>query len=384
MRIVAVQNWQYNARRNMLPISAAPNKRSLKLREMDDSAKYGEIDIYPYSMSGINFTSKFFDKYPKHWLKNLLKLGLPCPCCGKNLPTHDEIRALPASGAFSGSCLAAINALEPYEDIMKPVEYNIMQIIKPLAQKYPGIDLQELMVLLSFEYESSLVGSQLTVLNNIKSIIPDVPEESQQELESTLKTAKEFILKKRKAPFKRKTFIKDIEEVLVNVDDRVLSNKIVREANKIPTSENSISAFILKYKERSPEEIGNRLIMFASATLEHITCESEGGEVTIWECQYCNNKRSNNDVVNQIEENPNMLDHLQSHIKVIVDRANFLKRHGGNAQAQKHYDYAQAIRDEYLINISKSRHTAERIEAEALEKLQFEEIPIPDDFIEKE
>lgn len=366
-----------------MPISATPNIRSLKVREMEDSTKYGEIDYYPYSMSNIQFTGRFFEKYPKHWLKNLLKLGLPCPCCGNKLPEHEKIRALPASGVFSGSCLAAIQALKPYEDIMKPVEHDILQTIKPLAEKYPGIDLQELMVLLSFEYESSLVGTQLTILNNIKSMIPELPEEQQSEMESTLKTAKEFILKKRKAPFKRKTFLKDVEEVLISVDDRNLCNKIVKEAMQIPTSENSISAFIMKYKERSPEEIGNRLIMFASATLEHITCESENGEVTIWECQYCNNKRSNNSVVNQIKDNPNMIDNLQSHIQVIVDRANFLKRHGGNTQAQKHYDYAQEIRDEYLKNISKDRHLAEKIETEALEKLQFEEIPIPENYIDK-
>ena len=74
-----------------------------------------------------------------------------------------------------------------------------------------------------------------------------------------------------------------------------------------------------------------------------------------------------------------MIDHLQSHIQVIVDRANFLKNHGGDTQAQKHYDYAKEIRDEYLININKDRHLAEQIEAEALEKLQFDEIPIPED-----
>ena len=214
MRIVAVQNGQYNSikynTRNVNYSTATPNVRSLKVREMDNSSKFGDIDYYPYSMSNIQFTGRFFEKYPKHWLKNLLKLGLPCPCCGNQLPEHEAIRALPKSGVFSGSCLAAIQALQPYEDIMKPVEYDIMQIIKPLAEKYPGIDLQELMVLLSFEYESSLVGTQLTILNNIKSMIPEMPEDTQQEMEGTLKTAKEFILKKRKAPFKRKTFIKDM------------------------------------------------------------------------------------------------------------------------------------------------------------------------------
>ena len=380
MKIVAVSNLQNLAKSRMAAFSVCNNLRSDKVRETQDSTKYGEIDYYPYSMSNISFTGKFFDKYPKHWLKNLLKLGLPCPCCGKKMPTLDEINTLSAVGAFSASCLAAVNALEPYEDLMKPVEHEVMQILKPLAQKYPGIDLQELIILLSFEYESNLVASQLTVLNKLKAVLPELNQKDCEELTSIIKTAKEFILQKRNAKFKRKTFIKDVEEFLVNVEDKFMRKKIINIAKEIPTSEDSVSAFIMKYKERSPEEIGRRMLILTSATLEHITVKSKDGEVVIWECQYCNNRRSDDAIIEQIEENPNMIDNLKSHIEVIINRANFLKNHGGNVQAQKHYEYSKEIRDEYLKNIRQFRSSAERIEAEALEKLHFDEIPIPDEY----
>ncbi len=375
MKVLAVKN-HYQNRLNQIPATKLKGNNSMTIA--DDSAKYGEIDYYPYSMNGAQFTGRFADTYPKYWLKNLLKLNLPCPCCGKQMIPLDEVKALPATGLFSASCLTAVNTLEQFEDYMKPVEYNIMQIIKPLAQKYPGIDLQELIILLSFEYESSLVGTQLTILNQLKSIAPDVEEQNRQELLDITRTAKEFILKKRSTKFKRKTFLGDIEEYTAKIQNKKIREKIFAAAEKMPTSEDSVSAFIMKYKDRSPEEIGERLLMYSAATLEHITPDSENGEVTIWECQRCNNTRSNSPVVNQINANPDMLDNLRKHIQILVDRAVFIKNHGGKQQSQKLFDYAKAVRDEYLTNIKKYKNIAIKIEDEALKKLQFEEIPIPD------
>ena len=345
----------------------------------DDSAKYGEINYYPYSMDSVQFTGKFSETYPKYWLKDLLKLNLPCPCCGKQMIPLDKVKALPAAGVFSVSCITAINALEQFEDYMKPVEYNIMQIIKPLAQKYPGIDLQELIILLSFEYESSLVGTQLTILNQMKTFAADLENnKDKQELLAITKTAKEFILKKRSVKFKRKIFLNDVNEFAAKIEDKQTRDKLISFAEKMPTSEDSVSAFIMKYKDRSPEEIGERLLMYSAATLEHITPDSENGEVTIWECQRCNNTRSNAPVIRQINENPNMLDNLRTHIQIIVDKAVFIKNHGGAKQSQKLLNYAKAIRDEYLTNIKKYKDIAIQIEDEALTKLQFDEIPITD------
>jgi len=382
MKVLAVRNLQY-PNGNRMVSNPIPNKRSEKMLELD-STKYAELDYYPYSMSNIQFTSKFFDRYSKQWLRGLLKLGLPCPCCGKLMPELNEIKSLPSLGVFSGSCVAALAALKPYENIMKPVEKNIYEILQPLADKYPGIDLQELMILLSFEYERQLVAPQLTILNDMKALAPNLErEDDQQELLQTIATAKDFILRRKPVKFKRKTFIKDVDEFLPKIDDKHLRNKLAKLAYSMPTSEDSISAFIMKYKDRSPEEIGERLLIFAAATLEHITLDSEGGEVLIWECQQCNNKRGDKSITYQIKHNPDMLDHLKTHLQVIIDRANHLKRHGGKIQAQKMYDYTAEVRNEYLINIQREHETIEKIETEALEKLEFEEVPIPKEYNKK-
>jgi len=266
MKVLAVRNLQY-PNGNRMVSNPIPNKRSEKMLELD-STKYAELDYYPYSMSNIQFTSKFFDRYSKQWLRGLLKLGLPCPCCGKLMPELNEIKSLPSLGVFSGSCVAALAALKPYENIMKPVEKNIYEILQPLADKYPGIDLQELMILLSFEYERQLVAPQLTILNDMKALAPNLErEDDQQELLQTIATAKDFILRRKPVKFKRKTFIKDVDEFLPKIDDKHLRNKLAKLAYSMPTSEDSISAFIMKYKDRSPEEIGERLLIFADSHL---------------------------------------------------------------------------------------------------------------------
>ena len=121
MKVLAVRNLQY-PNGNRMVSNPIPNiKRSEKMLEQD-STKYAELDYYPYSMSNIQFTSKFFDRYSKQWLRGLLKLNLPCPCCGKLMPELNEIKSLQTFGVFGGSCVAALAALKPYENIMKPVE----------------------------------------------------------------------------------------------------------------------------------------------------------------------------------------------------------------------------------------------------------------------
>ncbi len=380
MKIVAVNNFTYQNRRRY---NINNTKGHIVMANGYNQDKYGDIDFYPYSMNGVNFTGKFAETYPKYWLKNLLKLNLPCPCCGKQMIPLDEVKALPAAGVFSGACLTAVNALEQFEEYMKPVEYNIMQIIKPIANKYPEIDLQELIILLSFEYESSLIASQLTLLNELKQAGENLTEKDAQELQAIIKTAKEFILKKRPVKFKRKIFLNDINEYISRIDDSETQSKLRALAEKMPTSEDSVSAFIMKYKDRSPEEIGERMLMYSAATLEHITPDSQNGEVTIWECQKCNNTRSNAPIVSQISENPQMLDNLRTHIQILIDKSIFLKNHGGNEQSKKLLDYAKAIRDEYLLNIEQYKNMAISIENEALEKLEFSEMPISKDFIKE-
>ena len=137
MKILAVRNLQY-PNGNRMVSNPIPDKRSEKMLEQD-STKYAELDYYPYSMSNIQFTSKFFDRYSKQWLRGLLKLGLPCPCCGKLMPELNEIKSLPSLGVFSGSCVAALAALKPYENIMKPVEKVFMKSYNHLLINIRGL-----------------------------------------------------------------------------------------------------------------------------------------------------------------------------------------------------------------------------------------------------
>ena len=123
MNILAVQSFQYANTRSNKYGQKSNLQRSLRVQEQN-SAKFADIDYYPYSMSNVQFTGKFFERYPRHWLKHLLKLDLPCPCCGKKMVPREEIDSLPTLGVFSGSCLTALAALEPYENLMKPMDFS--------------------------------------------------------------------------------------------------------------------------------------------------------------------------------------------------------------------------------------------------------------------
>ena len=101
MKIIAVSNRQISNNNRIVPNLSSSTKGLKNISSQDkDNIRYTELNYYSYNLSNIKFTGKFIEKYPKHWLRGLLKLGLPCPCCGKLMPELNEIKSLPSLGAL--------------------------------------------------------------------------------------------------------------------------------------------------------------------------------------------------------------------------------------------------------------------------------------------
>lgn len=78
-------------------------------------------------------------------------------------------------------------------------------------------------------------------------------------------------------PFSRKSFIYDLARLLEDVPNQRLQEKMLTIAQKLPTSQESTSAYILKVSSESVDKIGHRLIWPSLASVEHILPRSEGG-----------------------------------------------------------------------------------------------------------
>lgn len=78
-------------------------------------------------------------------------------------------------------------------------------------------------------------------------------------------------------PFSRKAFLYDLARIIEDLSDKNLHDKMFQIAQKLPTSKESMSAYIMKAASDSNDKIGYRLIWPSIASVEHIHPRSCGG-----------------------------------------------------------------------------------------------------------
>ena len=78
-------------------------------------------------------------------------------------------------------------------------------------------------------------------------------------------------------PFRRKSFIYDLAKIIEDYPDESVKEKLICVAQKLPTSRQNLSAYILKCSTDSNDKIGYRLVWPSMATIEHIKPRSVGG-----------------------------------------------------------------------------------------------------------
>ena len=78
-------------------------------------------------------------------------------------------------------------------------------------------------------------------------------------------------------PFRRKSFIYDLAKIIDDLPDEDLKEKLLCIAQKLPTSRQNLSAYILKCSTDTNDKIGYRLVWASMATIEHLKPRSVGG-----------------------------------------------------------------------------------------------------------
>lgn len=78
-------------------------------------------------------------------------------------------------------------------------------------------------------------------------------------------------------PFSRKSFIYDLAKIIVPIKNTQIQEQILAKAMELPTSQQSLSAYIMKITAEPPEKIGYRLLWPSTASVEHILPRSCGG-----------------------------------------------------------------------------------------------------------
>ena len=129
-------------------------------------------------------------------------------------------------------------------------------------------------------------------------------------------------------PFKRKTFIHELQSITDSLKDEKLARDIMKEASKLPTAQEELSAFIMKSSRNSSTKIGHDLLYGSVGAIDHLEPFSHGGADSLENYAYTtnlmNSKRGNKTIEKWINENPDTAIGSQK----CVDRLSELYRDG--------------------------------------------------------
>lgn len=254
-----------------------------------------------------------------------------CPCCGVEMMTQKQMNDV--SKRLGNTSSQAVSTLKNYEKYMHPVEKECFNMMKDWAKSKPDASLKDLLQENKEPQLIKLQAKQNTILDNVDIISKELSENEQAEVKKVTDITRKIVSSTDKEiKFKRKTFLKDIDELQSKISNEEVYAKMRKEAEKMPTSQNDVSAFVVKYAERTHQEIGERLVKLSVGTIEHIKPRSEGGRNMVsnymLECGGCNHERSSIPLGDWVDSHPEMKENTQKYIDEVIKRINDGKMKG--------------------------------------------------------
>ena len=256
-------------------------------------------------------------------LKNLLNYHIPCMCCGMEMLHPDIYTELLENPLLSLNAPDVIKVLEPFENIMHPVERQVFNMFKSLAVKYPDKNFQQLLVMKKQVHELALVKIQSSIFNKISFYRRILPKKTARALRKLIIKTNDIIFDPEPhKPFSRRIFIHKLKQIVSHIENARIKEEIITIARRLPRSSDEVCAFVVKNARKSPKIIALNLVHPSVGTFEHLLPKCMRGQNNslnfALECTYCNNSRHHYPIAVQIEENPYMPDNAQIHFEKLI------------------------------------------------------------------
>lgn len=314
------------------------SKRNFLNRKMDVPFAFKQ-EKDSYNFSNISFKGI-------HCLPNEFKLrdikNLHCPYCGQ-IMLNEEQRKEFIEDVASKKGEKLIKTLEKYEQesvltgnkedtqsIFRPQKQLVVNKIKELAKQYPDLNIAQLVKLQSDSCLKPLIEEQLAVVGELEDYISKnvTCENELKKLKIIIDEQKMRIQGESRYRFRRKGFIYAIANSVENKDVQEKINSIVE---KLPTSDNSVESFFVKYGKGnySASKIAEKLIFETEPTTEHIIPRlrktknvAKGKNSTsnyIVACSGCNGQKADSSILEWQKTHPDFQKNLQEYLVTIQD-----------------------------------------------------------------
>ena len=273
----------------------------------------------------------------------------------------------------------ALAYLKKYRPNMQVVEKSIYDKFTSMSKGRQRVTFPDLLKELYPEALLKLKLEEFKVLDDIERLSTMLSPKTMLEVRAKTTHCGQVILENNpQRPFKRKTVIASLDEIVPQPGEEKILALLKERANFLPTSNTSENAFIVKYANRSHDEIAERLVRASVQSIEHIHPDSLGGENALdnfmLASSAANSLRGNMPLKSFVKRFPYIKQNCQRYIDDIIEVI-----HKGGLKGNETYPYkiAKTLEKEskgmIKLNLSKykySRKQAQEMEEKYIESLQ--------------
>lgn len=329
--------------------------------------------------------------------------NITCPYSGVKMIPSKTMDRIENKLSKCNTIQERMEILEMYKSSMQKLEKQMFSIFKGYEINYPDGSLNECLLQLYPDALAELKIEQLKVLDSVDKISNKMDAKTALEVRKITTEARGKIIhddpyvheRNPKARtedhiFKRKDLLLNLKEATSEKIPEALFNEMWDAASKLPKSSTNLNAFIVKYADRSPNEIAARLLRPSVASIEHIrpanpdSEEIEAGENELWNFMLTsrdwNSGRGNTPLPEFVKSHPSVPKYSQRYIDDIIKSI-----HKDILQdcdwypfviKEKLFNESQGLID---VNLNKYRKTEE----EAFANAKPEVINVYNDLLEK-
>ena len=318
--------------------------------------------------SKVSFTANTSAGAPLKKLRNI-----PCPYYGGLMISGSQIFKIEQRLNQCNTAAKAVKVLSKYTDYMQRTERKMYERFKEYAKANPNKTFPDY---LKEVYDESLMKLKLeefAVLDDVDMISRGLSAKTALALRHKTTRCREVILaNNQQDTFKRRILLNSLDEITPKEEEKGIFEKLKDRAIYLPASGTSENAFVVKYANRSHEEIAKRIVRASVASIEHIKPDSLGGENIlsnfILASTNANSYRSNMPLAKYIERFPDIPQNCQAYIDKIIYSIHRGKLKGNETYP---YDVKKTLETEsdgkIILDLSKYKYTYEEA-VEAMNK----------------
>jgi len=268
----------------------------------------------------------------------------------------------------------SVQYLRKYKHNMLPTELAIFERFETSAKDSPRMKFPDLLKKWYPEALIKLKLEEFNVLDDIDRIASKLSPDTNFAVRNEITNCRVLLRDNQPdKPFKRKTVLNALDRINPQPGEENIMAELMERANYLPTSATSENAFIVKYANRSHNEISDRLIISSVATIDHLLAASKGGENDIGNfiltSAGANNLKQDMPLKKFIKRFPQVIENCQKYIDFIIDIIN-----RGGLKGNQSYPYkiktTLARESNNKIKLDLSNFIYSKAEAKELEKAQ--------------